>query len=221
MTEWVDLSRPLAPEMPATDVQPDPSFETAFDVETDGINVQYVCTPTHTGTTHVDAPLHLDPTGATVDALSVGRFVGEAVVIDLSLDRAREIDRAEIEAAAPDVRAGDIVMLSTGWEDRYGTDAYAPWPWLSPEAAEWLVEQDVEMLCVDTTSPDMARGNRPDEWWYPVHRTLLENGVLIAEHLRNLEEFRGKRVDVIGIPIAIEGGDAAPARFVADADSVR
>lgn len=113
------------------------------------------------------------------------------------------------------------MILSAGWADKYGTNEYEPWPWLSEAAAEWLVERDVTMVCVDNTSPDMPRIGRPDDWWFSVHRTLLENDVLIAEHLTNVADLIGKRVDVIGLPIAIEAGDAAPARLLADLDSVR
>src|ERR1700752_310229 len=41
------------------------------------------CTPEHGGT-HIDAPLHFNATGQSVDTIPVERFVGPAVVVDVS-----------------------------------------------------------------------------------------------------------------------------------------
>jgi len=69
---------------------------------------------------------------------------------------------------------------------------------------------------VDTPSPDRPRATRPDGWDdYPIHRTLLSEGVLIAEHLRIPRSLVGARPTVFGFPLALAGGDGAPARFVA------
>ena len=73
------------------------------------------------------------------------------------------------------------------------------------------------MVAVDTISPDRARAMRPDDWDdYPLHRALLPEGVLIAEHLY-LEDVAGagRDLEVMGFPLKIQGGDGAPARFVA------
>lgn len=218
---WIDLSQPISDDMPGTSLQPDPSIDAVFDVEEDGLSVQYVCFATHTGTTHIDAPRHFVAGGETIERIPVDRFVSEAVVLDVSVGEAREITLGEIEAADGEVRAGDVVILYTGWYHEYGTDDYETWPWVAPEAADWLVERDVSMLCVDATSPDKPEAVRSDDYDFPVHRTLLGNGVLIAEHLRNLADLAGKRFDLIALPVGIEDGDGAPARFIADADSVR
>jgi len=59
---------------------------------------------------------------------------------------------------------------------------------------------------------------RPEEWDdYPLHRTLLPEGVLIAEHLY-LEEavtHAGGGLELFGFPMKLQGGDGAPVRFVA------
>ena len=45
------------------------------------VNVASIAMSTHCGA-HVDAPLHYDPAGASIDMLDLGDFIGPARVID-------------------------------------------------------------------------------------------------------------------------------------------
>lgn len=214
---WVDLTQPFHEEIHHSSAQPPPSFETLADVRDSGINVQRYCATTHVGT-HVDAPRHVVPGGATIDDLALDCFVGEGVVLDVRRDAPEELVVDDIEAAtgADEIRAGDIVVFYTGWSEKCQYSEYRRYPWLSAAVAEWLVSREVELVGIDTPSPDRPRALRPDEWTaYPVHRTLLENGVLIAENLANLAAVAGDRVEFYGFPIKMRDGDGAPARFVA------
>lgn len=215
---WIDLTQPFHGEIPHSPSLPSPEFETLSRVETDGANVQRYAAPTHVGT-HVDAPRHFVPGGATIDELPLDRFAGDAVVLDLERDEPGEIPRSAVETAAEaagGVREGDVVAVRTGWGARFDDpDAYKAYPWLAPAVADWLLDRGMKLLAVDTISPDRPRAMRPDDWdAYPHHRTLLPEGVLIAEHL-NLEAVAGERVEIVGFPLKFRGGDGAPARFVA------
>jgi len=212
---WVDLSQPFSGEMPYAESLPAPEFETVRDVDDDRINVQYYSAPTHVGT-HVDAPRHFISGGKTIDELPLDRFAGEGVVLNVSKDEPAEITVDDVESAPGTVQADDIVLLYTGWEDKYGTPEYDPHPWLSEELAEWFVDREIKLLGVDNITPDIPGPHRPEGWLeFPVHRTLLGEGVLIAEHLRNLAPRTGQRLDIQGFPVPIDSGDGAPARFVA------
>lgn len=212
---WYDLSQPFHGDMPHSIALPAPEFETVSDVSESVANVQRYSVPTHIGT-HVDAPLHFVEGGRTIDEFPLEKFAGEGVVIDVSRDEAEEISLEEVKAADGDVRSGDIVIFYTGWEEKYGTDDYDPHPWFADEVADWLLDRDVKMIAVDNITPDLPGPMRPDDWTeFPIHRTLLGEEVLIAEHLAGLEPLAGRRVEVQGFPIKIRGGDGAPARFVA------
>lgn len=156
------------------------------------------------------------PDGATIDELSLDRFVGDATVVDVSCDESEAITVDELASAAVDVRSGNILLVRTGWGERYDDEEYKRYPWLAADVGDWLLERGVKLLAVDTPSPDRPRATRPDDWdEYPIHRTLLPEGVLIADHLRIPRSLVGTRPTVFGFPLALRRGDGAPARFVA------
>jgi kynurenine formamidase len=212
---WQDLTQPFHPSIPGSPSLPSPELETIRRVEADGMNVQRYSAPTHVGT-HVDAPRHFLADGPTIDEYPLERFAGSGVVLDVERDAAEEIPLADVEAAAADaggVRSGDIVFLRTGWGRRFDDhDAYQRYPWLAADVADWLLERDVKLLGVDTISPDRPRAMRPDGWdAYPLHRTLLPADILIMEHLY-LEDVAGQRLEIVGFPMKLAGGDGAPVR---------
>jgi kynurenine formamidase len=62
-------------------------------------------------------------------------------------------------------------------------------------------------------------GRPPPGFDWPAHRTLLAGGVLIVEHLANLDRVAGERFELWALPIPIVGADGAPARVVARGDT--
>ncbi|MGI9523465.1 MAG: cyclase family protein, partial [Hyphomicrobiaceae bacterium] len=82
------------------------------------------------------------------------------------------------------------------------------------DAAEWLLERNVKMIAVDTIDPELPSDLRPDGFDFPVHRKLLQQGVLIAEQLAKLNTLAGRRVEFLFAPLPIVGCDGAPARVL-------
>ena len=110
----------------------------------------------------------------------------------------------QVEAFGPDA----MVCLHSGWDTKYGTAAeYAQYPFLSLELAHALVELQVRMLALDTPSPDMPDGPRPPHLNWPVHRVLMEGGVLITEQVTRLDLIRGRRFRLHALPIALARSD--------------
>lgn len=216
--DWYDLTQPFHPDIPHSRALPSPSFDTLSRVEEDGSNVQHYSAPTHVGT-HVDAPRHFVPGGATIDELPLSRFAGRAVVADVGRTEPGAISLEVLEDAidaAGGLEPGDLLLVRTGWGAHYDDhETYQRYPWLADEIADWLLKRDVTLLGVDTISPDRPRALRPDGWdEYPHHRTLLPAGVPIAEHLY-LEAVAGMRLEVVGFPLKLRGGDGAPIRMAA------
>lgn len=218
--DWYDLTQPFHPEIPHSRSLPSPEFETLKHVEEDGGNLQRYGAPTHVGT-HVDAPLHFVPGGETIEELSLEQLAGPGVVADVGRSEPGEIPLSDLEAAVEEaggLKRGDILLVRTGWGahfDDEDDETYQRYPWLASEIADWIVDRGVKLLGVDTISPDEPRVMRDDDYdEYALHRTLLPEGILIAEHLY-LEAVAGGRFEIFVFPMKLQGGDGAPVRVAA------
>jgi arylformamidase len=171
----------------------------------------------HSGT-HVDAPVHVIDGLASIDSFAPDRFVGPGVVLPLIRGPRDTIDAADLEAASGGlVRAGDMVLLHTGWDGYYGQPAYLDdYPALTVDAADWLLDHGVRLLGLDMLSPDLPPVRRAPDAHLVVHQRLLGNDVLIAENLTGLAPLAGRRVRVSALPIKVAAGDGAPARITAE-----
>lgn len=150
--------------------------------EKDGWRLEMLTLASHTGS-HVDAPLHKLPGGASLDDLPLDRFVGKAFVADLRDSKpSRPIDAALLSGTFRENIEDHIVLLATGWGDRRA--ATDEWHYRSPhvtaDGAEWFVGNKVRGVGIDHYSisgaaePNNAR----------VHEILLGAGVWIVEELR-------------------------------------
>lgn len=68
---------------------------------------------------------------------------------------------------------------------------------------------------VDFATPDLAVNRRSSDFNWPVHHILLSRGILISEHLTNLERISGLRIEAMFLALNIEDSDGAPARVIA------
>ena len=170
---------------------------------------------THTGT-HVDAPRHFIAGGATVDELPLDIFVGPARVLDFSYAKPlQEIQLAEFQRELGDARP-ERVLLRFDWSVHWGTNAYyADQPFISEEAARWLVERGVRLVGMDTPQADSPKNGRGSGRDSPVHKIFLGANVIKLEYLTNLKELRSRDVELIALPLRILGGDGSPVRCVA------
>ncbi len=182
-----------------------------------GVNVTLIDCAVHSGT-HVDAPCHFIDGGRDVSQLRLEDVSGEAVCLDVPATPEQEITSDHLERAAQDLRSGDLVLIHTGFGPLFTKDPerYRHHPFLSQEAASWLVERGARMVALDIPTPDRPEWLRPPGFDFPVHRTLLGNEVLVAEHLANLDRVAGRRFRVYAFPLPIRHGDGSPVRFVAE-----
>jgi kynurenine formamidase len=175
----------------------DPAFtlEVIATIPADGFYMQFVREGEHTGT-HWGAPGHFQEGGLLADQLDPGDLFLPAVKIDIRAQSARDADYG---ATIDDIRRwerrygriprGAAVILWTGWEDKWGTDAYPNLdadgvihqPGFLLETVEWLIQtrrlDRRGALGTDTFSPD--RGVDTDFGvsvaLYDRHRISLEN----------------------------------------------
>ncbi len=212
--EWVDLSHALSEKLDRIHFLPPPRIERIASLPDDVANITELQMVVHFGT-HVDAPLHFITDGPAMDEVPLDRLWGAGVVLRLDPEPLSEIGPEQLQAAGPEIRRGDIVLLDTGWARHMGTEMYEQHPSLSAAAADWLVERGAKLLAVDFSTPDMTARRRPPGFTFPVHHRLLGRGVLIAEHLTNLPALPAGRVDVFVMALSIAGSDGAQARIIA------
>ncbi|UYP18833.1 cyclase family protein [Rhodococcus sp. Z13] len=206
----VDLTHVVSPDIQVYPGDPAPVFTTHASVETDGFDLTHIHMGSQTGT-HIDAPRHVRRDGAPVDLLPPDGLVARGVVFDV-----REyVDDASF--VTPDMlrhehvpAPGDIAIVHTGWARYFGSDRYFDHPVLSVDACRWLLERGVRVVGIDAPSID-ATGDET----LAAHHILAEEGAVICENLRNLEDvdFPDPLISLLPIPFA--GLDGSPVRAVA------
>lgn len=217
---WTDLSHTLHNDIPVPKIFPKPLFSKVRSIPEFVLNVSHMDMVTHLGT-HLDAPAHVFANGPTIEQIPPAYFHGSGVVWRIDLKAREPITKAVLQACQPEVRAGDFVLLSTGWGEWYGTDQYFESPYLTEDAAHWLVEQGVKCVGIDFVSPELPFSMRPERFDYPVHRILLGHGVLVIENLASCRTLEEKRVEVVCGALKIEGSDGSPARIFAREATIR
>jgi kynurenine formamidase len=175
------------------------------------VNLSRLDMGAHSGS-HVDAPLHFLDGGDDITALPPERFLGPAVAVDCPKDAGQNIEPADFADA--DIRAGDIVLFRTGWEDRSCTPAFfeGDWPAFGSEAVDQLLERKVKAVGGDIASVDNPSGIAAGA---VAHRKFMAAGLPLFEGLVNLKTVTGRRFFFIGIPLKLVGCEASPVRALA------
>lgn len=180
---------------------------------------------THVGT-HMDAAAHYIKDGRTIDQIELDVLVGPAKVIDLR-EYAGELINADVLGAEADhAEEGDRLLLVTGDVDTHFHRAENPTiktlfeeaACFSVDGAEWLVDRGVRMAANDfvTESIDISKGKpfNPDR---PVHNALCGADIAIPEYLCNTDTVADAgEINLMCLPLPIEGFEAAPTRVIAE-----
>jgi arylformamidase len=164
--------------------------------------------PANVGT-YLDAPFHRFPDREDLSQLPLNRLVGiEGVVLDAT----REQSRALAPELPRDSVAGKAILIRTGWDSRWGTDAYwEPGTYLVEDFAIQLVDAGVGLVGVDCWNIDDTTTRRR-----PIHTRLLQAGILVVEHLCNLDLLPPSRFRFSAPVLRIKRGASFPVRAFAE-----
>lgn len=170
----------------------------------------------HTGT-HVDFARHTVEGGETAADVALDRVCGEALVVDLShVGANHEITVADLQAHAPEIRPGDIVLVRTDWTEKHWGDFptyYLESPYCSPEAARWLVDRGAKAIGFDCFSEYCARLPDFGSEDFVIHKVILENGSILMQQLTGFSKLPARgRFQFFAPFVKIEGAEGAPAR---------
>jgi len=242
-----ELSHPWGHGVPSYPGQDDVKMYRSVKHAQHGVLAWKINTVMHTGT-HMNAPIHMIQRGADLSELPVDRFFGNGVVLSIPKGSYEVITAKDLEAARPEVRKGDIVVIVTGWHHKYSDslEYFGRSPGLSKDAAEWLVKKECRLVAVDTQQIDhplatslgphrggptmrrlageyqSATGLDPKKEhgeWNIANKTLLAAGIPTIEQVGgDVDLLLGKRATFAATPWKFEHGDACPVRFVAMLD---
>ncbi len=206
----IDLTHFISATMPVFPGTEAPRLDEAYTIERNGFAEKMLHLVSHTGT-HIDAPGHILPGATRLDGFPAGRFLGPAVVMDVSGVRGRSIETGDIEGYGARLRDADFALLHTGWAEHWGLPKYfGPYPVLSPAAAQWLAGLGLKGFGVDTISVDVI-----DSSALPVHRALFAQNLVIIENLADMKPLLGKEFVFSCLPLKIVDADGSPIRAVA------
>ena len=157
--------------------------------------------------TYLDAPFHRFAEGDDLGALGVDRLAALPGLVVSA--QAMAVDA---EAFAELDVAGKAVLVHTGWDRNWRTDAYFEnHPFLTEAAARLLAMRGAALVGIDSHNIDDTRVRAR-----PVHTILLGGGILICEHMTNLAALPASGFVFTAVPPKIAGMGSFPVRAFAE-----
>jgi isatin hydrolase len=238
----VDLSLPLAEDLPCSWPGNIPFQHKVYDWYSAGFHTRWLMFAEHTGT-HFDAPSHwvpppdsglpgAGPAGAiSTDEVPLEQLIGPAVVIDVTeslltgepgRSPAVEVEALErFEAEHGLIEPGEVVILRTDWDRRYvagdGGRRYVS-DCVAGREAGWPAPTAAAVsLLVDRGIRCLAT-DTPSigavEDGYPAHIAGLAHGLVYVEGLTRVGELPVRGGIFVFLPLPVRGGTGAPGRAI-------
>ena len=153
--EFYDLSHPWGLGVPAWPYFEDVKIERLHGMAKSRVLTQKITTVMHSGT-HIDAPGHVIEGAPLLHEIPLSAFFGTGVVVSIPKKKWEVVTPDDLEAARPEIRPGDIVIVNTGWHHHYSdsADYYAYSPGFYKEAGEWFAARGVKAVGTDTQALD-------------------------------------------------------------------
>jgi len=163
---------------------------------------------TNTGT-YIDCPFHRFENGKDLSEVGLEHVADlDGIVISVPFSETVEITEAHLKNHEIRNRA---VLIHTGWDSHWNTEKYYEnHPYLTEEAAIYLRNCGVKLVGIDSHNIDSTlKKSRP------VHTTLLGAGILIVEHLCNLNLLPKDGFLFSAVPPKFKGVGTFPVRAMA------
>jgi kynurenine formamidase len=159
--------------------------------------------------TYLDSPFHRYADGidlADLPLLSLAALPG--IVVRRPWENELTTNVAHLEGL--DVR-GKAVLIHTGWDRHWRTERYGEGhPFLTGDAAEWLVTNGAALVGIDSNNIDDTRLRAR-----PVHTRLLAANIPICEHMTGLSSLPDEGFHFSAVPPKVRGMGTFPVRAYA------
>ncbi len=163
---------------------------------------------TNTGT-YIDCPFHRFADGNDTAQTALKSFAElDAVMIHIPFTETLKITEDHLKNREIRNRA---VLIQTGWDKHWNTELYyQDHPYLTEQAAMYLRDCNVKLVGIDSHNIDDTAGRTR-----PVHTLLLSAGILIVEHLCNLNKLPDHNFKFTAVPPKFKGVGTFPVRAFA------
>jgi kynurenine formamidase len=200
---------------------------------------------THSGT-HLDALCHVDHGGkiynghpkegfTSLDGAQhggiekAGAFATRGVLVDVAAHRGVDLlppeaitldeFRATLAAQGSQIRAGDTVVIRTGWLEHClaaGGELEFAQPGIGLDIARWLAEQDVAAVGADNSSVETMPWDG-DEFLGTHVELIVRHGIYLMEHLWLAELARDRCHEFLlcVAPLLVKGATGSPVNPIA------
>jgi arylformamidase len=161
--------------------------------------------------TYVDSPFHRFADGIDLSELPLEALADlEGIVVHVQTVGRSVSDKA---FHGSDIK-NKAVLIHTDWARHWGTDQYFEGhPFLTKDAAEFLVEAGAAFVGIDTYNiDDTTDGTRP------AHTILLGNRIPICEHMCGLENLPNRGFRFHAAPVKVKAFGTFPVRAYAVLD---
>ena len=156
--------------------------------------------------TYLDSPFHRYADGKDLSELPLSSLAGIDGVL-VRCDRP-SISREVFDGL--DLR-GKAVLIHTGWDRHWRTDAYFEGhPFLTEDAASYLREAGAKLVGIDSYNIDDIKDGRR-----PVHTILLGSEIPIVEHMTGLAQLPDEGFQFFAVPPKVKAFGTFPVRAFA------
>ena len=159
--------------------------------------------------TYLDSPFHRYADGADLAELKLASLADlPALILRRPWENGLVIDAADFDGF--DV-AGKAVLVHTGWDRHWRTDAYfGDHPYLTADAADRLATEGAALVGIDSANIDNMHVRAR-----PVHTRLLGADIPICEHMTNLGSLPDGGFRFSAVPPKVKGLGTFPVRAYA------
>ncbi len=199
----IDISRTISEYMVVYKDKPEkkPQIVKTRSFAEHGANESIMNLDSQTGT-HADAFYHMIDDGKKIDQISLDKFMGKCIVIDLTKVRNKITDDHLMKYK---ISKNEIILLKTKnhLENKFDFN----FTYLDKTGAEFLAKKGVKLVGIDQL------GIEREQPMHDTHVILFKKGVPIVEGLDLTKVKEGKYL-FIGLPIKIKDSDGAPVRAI-------
>ena len=198
-----DITPPISPNLAVWPGDTPPTREVLLDMRAGAnLTLSTLHATVHLGA-HADAPSHYGMDAASVEAISLERYLGPCQVVKVDVTRGQ---RLTLDAVSGPPLAERVLFATNTFPDptMFNEDFAA----LSPELIRQLAGEGVRLVGIDTPSVDLFISKDLE-----AHRACLHHDVAILEGIV-LEGVPEGVYELLALPLKLVGFDASPVRAV-------